>query len=312
MIPLYKKLIIQNVEENKVEFLNKYYAVLNKIQHRAHLNQDDIFKLSLLGYNLNDQYIGTSDITDHFILMQNTRNFNIYVSTSRKYIRKCFKGVNSYFLNEVFIYTLFMKYNLYNITPRLVEVGYNKFIDQYFITFEFIENQYKLGIFSTDNLLDFVIKINKFHLLGITHNDIKPDNLILSPEGNVYIIDFEFCKISFPFKGTRPLLTLDKFTPLYAPLEKLTARSSIDFVVKYSDDIWAMGITILEAYVGVDIFKDCSTVAQLRSSIRTQITEDNLKNMFMSLELSDLMISILINRADTSCIIEKVTQLIYH
>lgn len=316
MLPKYKKLIIENVENNKVKFLNKYYGQINKILSRHKFDQNDITILELLGYNLNGLYIGFCDISEPFNLLNSSRNLNIYISKSRKYLRKCYKEINTHFLNEVFIYTTLSRYNIIGLAPKLIEVGYNKFCNQYYITLEFVENIYELGRFSTDNLLDLIFKLNKLHILGITHNDIKPDNLILS-KSNVYIIDFEFCKVEYPFireiiaGKVMPLTSINRYTPLYAPPEKLNKDSVVKFEMKYSDDIWALGITIIEAYLGIDLFKDCQVISQLRAAIREKITEESLRNMIHSQELADIIIDILIKRITTSEIINRVTRLIY-
>lgn len=311
MLPKYKILIIENVEKNKMDFLEKYYMLVNKISNRKPFNQDDHAKLEMLGYNINGQYVGQKYIAEYFTPIHDSRNSMIYISQSKRYIRKCYKELSTHFLNEVFIYTLLAKYNIVGLAPRILEVGYNTFSKIYFITLEYLPNSYELGRFSSDNLIDFITKANILHTLGIVHNDIKPDNLILAND-NVYFIDFEFCKVSYPFSNTKGMKTLNRHTPLYAPPEKLGNDALVAFNLEYRDDIWSIGITIIEAFLGIDIFKDCTVLRQLRAAIREKITEENLRQMIHSQELAEIIIAILLKRISTDEIIKQVTRLIYY
>jgi serine/threonine protein kinase len=36
----------------------------------------------------------------------------------------------------------------------------------------------------------------RIHSLGILHGDIRPDNILVGAEGDVWIIDFEFARIA--------------------------------------------------------------------------------------------------------------------
>ena len=311
MFPKYKKLIINNVEEYKIEFLNRYYMIINKIQNRPSFNQDDIIRLSRLGFNLNGQFIPDKVVTEYFFPVDVVEKPNVLLSMSKKYIRKTYVNINSHFLNEVYMYTLFMKYNLLDFAPKIVEIGCH--FSQYYITLEYLPNYYNLGMFNFDMLVNFILKVNKLHLLNITHNDIKPDNLLLLENGNINLIDFEYCKVAYPFRYPN-LKSMSKFTPLYAPPEKLKAPGFVDYTLGYGDDIWSMGITIIEAYLGIAIFDECRNVSELKKSIQMQITEDNIKNKLLPNEpgLSNLLISILLNRVSTNEIIKQVTLLKSH
>lgn len=310
MFPKYKHLIIGNVEDYKTLFLEKYYMLINKIQNRPTLNQEDIIRLARLGFNLNGQFIRTRLLGEYFMPMDKNKP-NILISVSKQYLRKVYDSINTCFLNEVFMYTLLLKYNIHSFAPKLVEVGYNEISSQYYITVEYVPNRYELGIFSSENLLDFVLKINKLHRLNISHNDIKPDNLILSEYVN--IIDFEYCKVEYPFTNLDKLMCMSKYTPLYAPLDKLKIPGFVAYNIGYRDDIWSIGITILEAYIGVDIFKDCICIADLKRAICTRLTEENIKNNIIPFdtELSELITSILFERINTDEIIKRVIHLIY-
>ena len=38
--------------------------------------------------------------------------------------------------------------------------------------------------------------IDDLHKLGVVHNDLKPDNILFDDNGQVYIIDYGFSKLS--------------------------------------------------------------------------------------------------------------------
>ena len=73
-----------------------------------------------------------------------------------------------------------------------------------FIAMEFVEGEtlgtkIARGIPSFDEILDFARQIaralGKAHELGIVHRDIKPDNIVVRPDGLVKILDFGLAKL---------------------------------------------------------------------------------------------------------------------
>lgn len=63
--------------------------------------------------------------------------------------------------------------------------------------------------------------INRIHTLDFVHGDIKPSNIVLSPQGQAQLIDFgSITKI-----GTeRAALRFESYTPRYAMLDSVTSR----------------------------------------------------------------------------------------
>jgi MAP/microtubule affinity-regulating kinase len=83
--------------------------------------------------------------------------------------------------------------------------------------------------------------ISYLHNLGIAHGDIKPDNIVLTSDGNAKLIDFGYCKES--------LLGFDddkSGTVKYAPPEFL--RSGAYNTRKA--DIWSLGILLFVMATG--------------------------------------------------------------
>jgi serine/threonine protein kinase len=83
------------------------------------------------------------------------------------------------------------------------------------------------------------------HDCDVYHGDIKPENLLRSPEGDLRIIDFGLADVSHntPLaKGTELMYTIT-----YRPPELLLET---DYFDRGKADVWAAGITALEILLG--------------------------------------------------------------
>lgn len=308
LTPKHMRMIIANIEEFKRNFIYKYYCYINNIGNREHFNNDELEKLHSLGFNLNGVFIGSNTVNERFYAMGFDRA-NLMVSESKKYIRKIYKGINTHFLNEVYMYTLFAKYGIQEMAPTLVEVGYD--CGNYYITLEYIPNHYQLGCFTINNLLDFLNKIYIIHYLGITHNDIKPENLILDGLGQIRLIDFEYCKVSYPFVNSDKLTTMNKYTPLYAPIERIGAREIIQYKFTYRSDIWAAGVSIIETYLGIDIFQKCRNISQLKKAVNEFINKEYLTTKLIpeNPDFGELLFNMFYDNLNMENVIKQVIQL---
>ncbi len=90
-----------------------------------------------------------------------------------------------------------------------------------------------------------LLMVEYLHAKMIIHRNIKPENLMISPDGYLKLVDFGYCKI-----------VLDKTfticgTPEYIAPETLLNKGSNKGV-----DFWALGILIYELTVGTDPFSD--------------------------------------------------------
>lgn len=83
------------------------------------------------------------------------------------------------------------------------------------------------------------------HAAGITHRDLKPDNIIITPAGDVKVVDFGIAHIDAP---DSPRLTQDGIvigTPGYMPPEQLEGSR-----VDARADVYAFGIVFREMLTG--------------------------------------------------------------
>jgi serine/threonine protein kinase len=89
--------------------------------------------------------------------------------------------------NEILVYEKLSKLNL-DYVPRYY--GECEFYGQYFIALDFIRGKHcdwrTNG--ELNDKLDFVIRDLKSN--GVVHQDLRPENVLLTPEGDIKLIDF--------------------------------------------------------------------------------------------------------------------------
>lgn len=90
--------------------------------------------------------------------------------------------------------------------------------------------------------------LSKAHQKGITHRDIKPDNIMITPDGTVKIVDFGLAKLTDYSGITDSEKTLG--TAAYMSPEQAEGRD-----VDHRTDIWSLGVVLYEALTEVKPFK---------------------------------------------------------
>jgi serine/threonine-protein kinase len=125
---------------------------------------------------------------------------------------------------------------------------------------EHLERQTRLGAADVLRIMTHVGRaMNRAHAAGITHRDLKPDNVFLIEDDDAgrvaKVLDFGVAKISgqvgishrFP---TRSGVILG--TPWYMSPEQMKGEATVDF----RSDLWAMAVITFECLVGERPFED--------------------------------------------------------
>ena len=112
---------------------------------------------------------------------------------------------------------------------------------------ETLMDKVKRGPLKLEEVVDISIQVargmEKAHQKGIVHRDIKPQNLIITEDGVVKIVDFGLAKLEGQKKLTREGITVG--TVSYMSPEQ--ARGDI---VDHRTDIWSLGIVMYEMITG--------------------------------------------------------------
>ncbi|WP_437303241.1 protein kinase domain-containing protein [Sorangium sp. So ce388] len=108
----------------------------------------------------------------------------------------------------------------------------------------------------SDQILDVLAAA---HEKGVVHRDLKPDNIFLTRDGGVKLLDFGIARLRLP-SGQTSLAGLRAMgTPAYMPPEQARARWDL---VDARTDIWALGATMFSLLTNRYV-QDAPTVNEL-------------------------------------------------
>ncbi len=148
-----------------------------------------------------------------------------------------------------------------------------------FIVMELVAGRTLRGVIALDNSLETLLALgsqmakalNAAHAAGITHRDIKPDNIMVRDDGYVKVLDFGLARL-LPTTSSEDAVTLAlQTTPgvimgtvAYMSPEQLSGHS-----VGPPSDIFALGIVLYELIAGQHPFR-AETVASYLHAITLQ------------------------------------------
>ncbi|TVR44438.1 MAG: hypothetical protein EA402_07115 [Planctomycetota bacterium] len=121
---------------------------------------------------------------------------------------------------------------------------------------------------ASDLVIQVLEALHVAHIAGITHRDLKPGNLMITPAGQVKVLDFGMAQRV----GGESRLTASGSilgTPAYMSPEQ--ARGHREWIGAHSD-IYAMGAVLYELVTGYQPFRAENSVAVLRAIIEEPLT----------------------------------------
>ncbi|HET6963481.1 MAG TPA: protein kinase [Acidimicrobiales bacterium] len=117
--------------------------------------------------------------------------------------------------------------------------------------------------------LEVLAALEAAHAAGIVHRDIKPGNILFSPDGSAKVADFGIAKALVPDAGTSDLTATSKVigTPRYLPPERVEGRPAT-----VESDLWGVGVVLHEALAGAYPFPGDTPLAAVVAAQRGQST----------------------------------------
>ncbi len=134
---------------------------------------------------------------------------------------------------------------------RLLDGGTTELGFRYLVM-EFVKGQpfteYSAGRSEAEKLqlfLDVCGAVQYAHRALVVHRDLKPDNILVTAEGTVKLLDFGIAKILNPAAGAEQTRGLRAFSPNYASPEQLLGQP-----VTTATDIYSLGVLLCELLTG--------------------------------------------------------------
>ncbi|GAA4598420.1 serine/threonine-protein kinase [Planotetraspora phitsanulokensis] len=102
------------------------------------------------------------------------------------------------------------------------------------------------------------------HAAGILHRDVKPENVLLQPDGKAVLTDFGIA--TMPDEAGLTTTGMVTGTPAFLPPERLNGRSATP-----ESDLWSLGATMYTAVEGRAPFERDSVIATMAAVIHTEL-----------------------------------------
>ncbi len=142
-----------------------------------------------------------------------------------------------------------------------------EFEDQQFLDMEFVEGKTLSGLLkekelSFKDVLNIAIQIceglNSAHKKGVVHRDIKPDNIMLTGDGIVKIMDFGLAKLKGASKLTKTHST-------FGTLSYMSPEQARGEEVDHRSDMFSFGVVLYEMITGRRPFRGEHEAAMMYS-----------------------------------------------
>ena len=145
-----------------------------------------------------------------------------------------------------------------------------------FIVMEFVAGRTLRSVIATDNSLEtfFTLSrqmaraLNAAHTAGITHRDIKPDNIMVRDDGYVKMLDFGLARLMPTTSSDPEAATLaHQTTPgtVMGTLAYMSPEQASGQIVGSASDVFALGIVLYELATGSHPFKSETMIGYLHA-----------------------------------------------
>jgi serine/threonine protein kinase len=165
----------------------------------------------------------------------------------------------------------------------------------HFIATEFVEGQTLSSLrakLSLKELLSIVAQVAQAlaaaHQSGVVHRDIKPDNLMVRPDGYVKVLDFGLVKLD-ETSSSRPDLARTELGVAMGTLSYMSPEQAAGEPIDHRTDIWSLGVVLYELVTGQRPFTGESRQATINGILSAEPAAASVVNPNLPAELDQVL-----------------------
>ncbi len=127
--------------------------------------------------------------------------------------------------------------------------------------------------------------------LGIIHRDISPQNILVSFEGGVKIVDFGIAKAADSSNQTKSGVLKGKYS--YMSPEQASGRK-----IDHRTDIFALGVVLYELLTGIRLFKRATEIETIKAVTECRVEPPSVLNPRVPTDLEPVVMKALVANPD--------------
>src|SRR5262249_33847381 len=122
------------------------------------------------------------------------------------------------------------------------------------------------------------VALETAHERGITHRDLKPGNIMVTPEGVVKVLDFGLASAPNRDSGAEPAnsptitMAATQVGVILGTAAYMSPEQAAGKIVDKRSDIWSFGVVLYEMLTGVNLFEG-ETVSHTLAHVLTRIID---------------------------------------
>ena len=165
----------------------------------------------------------------------------------------------------------------------------------HFIATEFVEGQTLSSLrakLSVKELLSIVAQVAQAlaaaHQSGVVHRDIKPDNVMVRPDGFVKVLDFGLVKLKETTSGRHDLARTELGVAM-GTLSYMSPEQAAGEPIDHRTDIWSLGVVLYELMTGQKPFTGESRQATINGILSIEPEAASVVNPNLPPELDQVL-----------------------
>ena len=169
----------------------------------------------------------------------------------------------------------------------------------HFIATEFVEGQTLSSLrakLSVKELLSIVAQVAQAlaaaHQSGVVHRDIKPDNVMVRPDGYVKVLDFGLVKLKETKSGRQDIARTELGVAM-GTLSYMSPEQAAGEPIDHRTDIWSLGVVLYELVTGQKPFTGESRQATINGILSIEPEAPSIVNPNLPAELDQVLLKAL-------------------